>query len=177
MTQSTNDLLLENFAGGIGTGSTNQTVASILTGGASGALQGVGQLLFPETKPVDNPVARDTAKLLREQFADWQNTFMPIELEALKGISFNNDTLLPSALDKARKTVSDAYGSMGGILERQNRGLGIVPTPQQEATNKRLLNLNEAATMASVQNKTRANVRQMDEQILMGTTPNPNIVR
>lgn len=122
-------------------------------------------------------VARDTAKLLREQFADWQNTFMPIELEALKGISFNNEALLPNALDNARKTVSDAYGSMGGILERQNRGLGIVPTPQQETTNKRLLNLNEAATTASVQNKTRANVRQMDEQILMGTTPNPNIVR
>jgi hypothetical protein len=164
-----NTILDENFGG-----DTGAAMANILMGNP---LPQIGRLFQgpPDAQP--NMVARDTAKLLREQFADWQNTFMPIELEALKGISFNNDTLLPNALDKARKTVSDSYGSMGGILERQNRGLGIVPTSQQEATNKRLLNLNEAATTASVQNKTRANVRQMDEQILMGTTPNPNIVR
>ncbi|PKN36607.1 MAG: hypothetical protein CVU62_13900 [Deltaproteobacteria bacterium HGW-Deltaproteobacteria-2] len=177
MAQSTNDLLLENFAGGIGTGSTNQTIASTLTGGASGAIQGIGQMLFPEAKPIVNEVALKTGKLLQAQFEDWQNTYMPIELEALNQLSFNNSSVLPTALDEARKTVSDSYGVMGGVLERQNRGLGIVPTRQQEATNKRLININEAAATASAKNRTRAGVRAMDEQILLGTTPNPNIVR
>lgn len=118
--------------------------------------------------------AWNVGELLKSQYEDWKNTFQPIELNALQQISSNNPAVLPNALDEAKETVSNAYGAMGGVLERQNRSLGIVPTAQQEATSKRLLNLNQAATTASAENNTRANVRQMDEMLLMGTTPNPS---
>lgn len=164
-----NTTLDESFGG-----DTGAALANILMGNP---LPQIGRLFQGPPDPPVNEVALKTGKLLQEQFADWQNTYMPIELEALNQISFNNAAVLPTALDEARKTVSDSYGVMGGVLERQNRGLGIVPTRQQEATNKRLININEAAATANAENRTRAGVRAMDEQILLGTTPNPNIVR
>lgn len=122
-------------------------------------------------------VAFMTGKLLRQQYDDWKKTFMPIELQALQQISFNNPSILPTALDEAEDTVKKSYGAMGGVAERQNKALGLQPTQQQEATTKRLMNLSEATTTASAKNATRSNVRQMDEAILMGSTPNPNIAK
>jgi hypothetical protein len=127
----------------------------------------------------NEPVAKTdkTANLLMSQYADWQSTFEPIELQALQQVSYNNPSVLASALDDSKKTVQDAYGSMGGVLERQNRSLGLTPTTQQTATSKRLMDLNQAASTAGAENQARANVRQMNDLILMGTTPNPNIAK
>lgn len=122
-------------------------------------------------------VAFRTGELLRKQFEDWQKTFMPIELQALKQISMNNPEVLPAAIEDTEKTVQGSFGAMRGVLERQNNALGIQPTEGQTTASKRLLNLGEASTMASAKNATRANVRQMDEAILMGATPNPNIAK
>jgi hypothetical protein len=120
---------------------------------------------------------QDTAKLLRDQFADWQTTFQPIELGLLNQTSFNNPSILPDALDEAKQTVSDSYGAMGGVLERQNRSLGIQPTAQQQRSTDRIMNVKQGAATAGAENTARSNVRQMDEDILMGATPNPNIAK
>jgi len=111
--------------------------------------------------------------LLRDQYEDWKKTFMPVELQALQQLSFNNPNVLPDALKEAEETVSGAFNAMQGIAERQNKALGLQPTQQQEATTKRLIDLREAAALAGAKNDARASVRQMDEAILMGTTPNP----
>lgn len=111
--------------------------------------------------------------LLREQYEDWKKTFMPVELQALQQLSFNNPNVLPDALKEAEETVSGAFNAMQGVAERQNKALGLQPTQQQEATTKRLIDLREAAALAGAKNDARASVRQMDEAILMGTTPNP----
>jgi len=111
--------------------------------------------------------------LLRDQYEDWKKTFMPVELQALQQLSFNNPNVLPDALKEAEETVSGAFNAMQGVAERQNKALGLQPTQQQEATTKRLIDLREAAALAVAKNDARASVRQMDEAILMGTTPNP----
>jgi len=111
--------------------------------------------------------------LLREQYEDWKKTFMPVELQALQQLSFNNPNVLPDALKEAEETVSGAFNAMQGVAERQNKAIGLQPTQQQEATTKRLIDLREAAALAGAKNDARASVRQMDEAILMGTTPNP----
>lgn len=120
-------------------------------------------------------VAFQTGELLRKQFEDWEKTFKPIELQALQSMSMNNPAVLPKALQDTRETVSQSYGAMEGVLKRQNEGLGLNPEPT--ATSRRLMNLSEGAAMAGGQNTTRANVRQMDEMLLMGATPNPNIAK
>lgn len=122
-------------------------------------------------------VAAQTGYLLRSQYEDWKKTFMPIELQQLQQVSFNNPTVLPNALKESEATVRKSFGSMEGVLERQNRGLGLMPTQREGDAAKRMMDLNEASTLASAKNATRSNVRQMDEAILMGATPNPNIAK
>ena len=129
------------------------------------------------TKEPFNEVAYKTGQLLQKQFEDWEKTFKPIELQALNQVSLNNANVLPEALTEARKGVSGAYDAMPGVLERQNRGLGIEETEQQKAATKRMINVNKAAATAGAENTARAGVRQMDESILMGATPNPNIAQ
>ena len=122
-------------------------------------------------------VADQTGQLLQQQFEDWQKTFQPIELAALDQISFNNTSVLPTALDEAKKGTSASYGAMAGVLERQNKGLGIAPTPQQSATNNRILNLSQGAATAGAENSVRSNTRQLDDMLLTGAAVNPNIAK
>lgn len=129
----------------------------------------------PDSPP--NATAEKTAELLKAQFADWESTFKPIELQALQQVSLNNSAVLPNALNEAKENVSDAYGALPGIMERQNRGLGINPTEQQKSITKRVMNVNQGAATAGAENTARAGVRQLDEELLMGTTPNPNIAK
>lgn len=151
---------------------------AILLGAA--VLASTGASIYMQNQAANTPVKDSTfktAELLREQFDDWQNTFKPIEVETMQQISFNNASVLPTALNEAEETVAKSYKTMGGVLERQNKSLGIQPTEQQKKTSSRLLNLGKSLATADAKNKTRANIRAMDEQILTGITPNPNIAK
>jgi hypothetical protein len=117
------------------------------------------------------------AQLLAVQFGDWQKTFMPIELAAMNQMSTNNPNILPEAVNKAKATASGQSAAVGGILDRQNAAMGTAPTPQQKAVMSREINLNQAANVAGAENVARSNVRQQDQQLLLGAAPNPNIVR
>lgn len=116
------------------------------------------------------------AVLLSSQFNEWQRQYMPIELKAMQGISFNNPEVLPRALSEATDIATRQSDAMEGIAERQNAALGVAPTPQQEQVSERILDLSRAANVASARNQARANVRTIDESILLGTAPNPNII-
>jgi hypothetical protein len=151
----------------------NMTAVDILTAGVGGGAYDLLKSIFPDAQP--NEVDEQTSALLQEQYQDWESSFKPIELQALSQISTNNAAVLPDALQEARDTVTDSYRSMEGIADRQNRGLGITQTPQQSKTSKRLLDLNKSLSAAGAENTTRSNVRQMDEQLLMGAAPNPNV--
>jgi hypothetical protein len=117
------------------------------------------------------------SQLIRSQFADWQKLFQPIELRAMQDISFNNPNVLNEAVSKASTMASGQSGAMRGILERQNAAMGVTPTPQQRKVMDRTINLNQAANISGAENTARSTVRTLDEQILLGAVPNPNIVR
>jgi hypothetical protein len=156
------------------------TWAAVAVGGV--ALAGTaGSLIYANNSrpdaPQGNPTSAKTAELLQEQFADWEKTFKPIELQALNQVSLNNSAVLPGALDEAKAGVDSAYSSIPGMLERQNRSLGIEPTAQQNKSTQRMMNVNQGLATAGAENSARSNVRQLDEQILMGSTPNPNIAK
>jgi hypothetical protein len=116
------------------------------------------------------------AQLLGEQFADWQSTFEPIELNAIEQLSFNNPSILPGAIKAADTATSGAYKTLGGTLERTNAAMGETQTPQQAQATKRMLNLDQAAATAGAENQARSNVRADDQQILLGGLPNQNLV-
>ena len=112
---------------------------------------------------------------MRSQFEDWKSTFQPIELQALQGVSLNNPEVLPDALANAQSAVEQSYSTLSGTLTRENESLGILPNAQQTKTTKRLFDLAKNASMAGAKNQTRANVRQLDEQAILGAAPNANI--
>ncbi len=105
------------------------------------------------------------AQLLRKQFEEWQSTFKPIELQAMNQLSTKNPSVLPTAIGKARAAAERTSGAMEGILQRQNRAMGIATSPEEEKTTGRILNLNTAASIAGAENQARANVAIQDESI------------
>lgn len=147
------------------------TWAAIVAGGVAVAGTTASMIVANQNRAdaPDNSLSYKSAQLLRADYDDWKKNFAPIEQNLLKQISYNNPSVLPNALDKTEDTVEKSYQSMGGVLERQAAGLGIDQTQQQEATGRRLLDLNKNKTLASAENNTRANIRKMDESILLGT--------
>lgn len=147
------------------------TWAAIVAGGVAVAGTTAGMIVANQNRAdaPDNSLSYKSAQLLRADYDDWKKNFAPIEQNLLKQISYNNPSVLPNALDKTEDTVEKSYQSMGGVLERQAAGLGIDQTQQQEATGRRLLDLNKNKILASAENNTRANIRKMDESILLGT--------
>lgn len=117
------------------------------------------------------------AQLLRAQFADWEKSFQPIELNAMKQLSFNNPGVVDEAVNKASSSVVGQFNTMRGALGRGNAALGVAPTTQQKTVSDRILNLNQATSVANAENTVRANIRAQDEQLLLGATPNRNIVK
>jgi hypothetical protein len=156
-----------------GTGAAGGAIAGAEVGGPWGALAGgiIGGglgLLEGSGGSSDAPdPSIAAANLLQQQFKDWQTTFEPVELQALNQVSLNNSAVLPNALQEADANVSGAYGQMPGILSRQNRALGINPTPQQTKSTNRMINVNQSLATAGAENTARAGVRQMDQQLLM----------
>ena len=117
------------------------------------------------------------AQLLRSEFADWQSFFRPIELKAMENLSFNNPEVLPKAVGEAETAATNQYRTLSGTLQRQNQSKGIAPNQQETATSRRLMDLSQAAATAGAANTARQSVRTQDEQILLGTSPNPNLVK
>ena len=114
-------------------------------------------------------------QLAQAQFEDWSQTFKPIELEALHQVSYNNPQVLEKAVGEAKDIAEENFAQVPGMVGRQNRAMGVQPTDQQSKTSKRLMNLNEALTVAGAENSARAAVRTQDEQLLLGIGKNLNV--
>ena len=116
------------------------------------------------------------AQLIRAQFDDWEKTFKPIELGLMNQLSFVNPQILTDDINTANRQATGISGAMSGILERQNESQGVKATGQQAQTTGRILDLNKALNVTGAENTARTNQRTLDEQILMGSAPNPNII-
>ena len=116
------------------------------------------------------------ANLISAQFQEWQQSFMPIELNALQQVSLNNPQVLTNAVATANQQARGNVAAMSGIAARQNRALGITPNAQQSAASNRILNLTGALDVAGAQNQARGVQRYLDESILLGSAPSPQIV-
>lgn len=117
------------------------------------------------------------SQLLRSQFNEYEKSFKPIELATMNQLSFNNPKILPEAVSKATSAATGQAGTMRGVLDRSNAAMGIAPTDQQARVSDRILNLDRSTAVAGAANKARGNVRTQDEMILLGGTPNMNVVK
>jgi hypothetical protein len=116
------------------------------------------------------------ARLIAEQFSEWERLFKPIELQALSQVSSNNPQVLTDAVNKAQRNAEGTSNAMYGITERENAAMGVTPNAQQKVATGRILDINKSLNVAAAENTARTQQRALDEQILMGAAPNPNIV-
>jgi len=108
--------------------------------------------------------------LLKQQYSEWATTFKPIEQKLLKQISWNNPSVLNTAVSEAASRASAESSMAKGMMNRQNRALGIVPNAEQRETSSRVLNLQKALGTASAKNQARETQRELDEQVLLGVS-------
>ena len=111
------------------------------------------------------------SKLIQSQFAQWQQTFQPIELQTLQQSSLNNPNILPQAVDQAKTMANATADTMAGVNQRSISRLGIAPTEQQAGVSNRLLNLSRASAVAGSENMARGNVAATDDMIALGGIP------
>ena len=117
------------------------------------------------------------SNVLAAQWAEWQKTFQPIELAALQQNSLNNPQVLTDAVNLASTTAEGNAAAMPGMIQRRQAGLGIKPTAQQDAVSNRILNVEGAKHEAGAMNQARSNVATLDEELLLGTVQNMNLVK
>jgi hypothetical protein len=117
------------------------------------------------------------AQVLAAQFADWEKTYKPVELNLLGQSSLQNPEVLTNAVGQAGTQANQAYDAMEGVQQRQMSSRGIAPTAQQQETSQRLTGLSRASSVAGAQNRARQQVATQDELIAWGSAPNPNLVR
>ena len=117
------------------------------------------------------------SNVLAAQWAEWQKTFQPIELAALQQNSLNNPQVLTDAVNLASTTAEGNAAAMPGMMQRRQAALGIAPTAQQTEVSNRILNVEGAKQEAGAMNQARSNVANLDEELLLGTAQNMNVVK
>lgn len=109
--------------------------------------------------------ASDTfANLTRQQYADWQQRYLPQE-EKLMSLATDN-SLLNSQLDRTAGTAANAVSSAQDSLNDQMSRMGVSTTTN---TNDNSNSLNSSLAVAAAKNGTRSAAEERELSILAGS--------
>lgn len=115
-------------------------------------------------------VASDTfAALTREQWADYQNTYVPLENQLIQQAM--DPEAANRAMASASQNVNDAFAAQQGATDRRLRGLGLQLTPEQQAASTRATALSKSLTDVGAQNTARDLTIQRQQSILGNPAP------
>jgi hypothetical protein len=114
--------------------------------------------------------ASDTfAALTREQWADYQNTFVPLENQLIQMAT--DPEAANQAMADASQNVNDSFAAQEGATDRRLRGLGLQLTPEQQAASTRATALSKSLTDVQAQNTARDLTVQRQQSILGNPAP------
>lgn len=114
--------------------------------------------------------AQDTfAALTREQWADYVNTFVPLENQLIQQAT--DPEAASRAMASASENVNDAFAAQQGATDRRLRGLGLQLTPEQQAASTRATALSKSLTDVGAQNTARDLTVQRQQSILGNPAP------
>jgi hypothetical protein len=122
-----------------------------------------------------NPQAL-AAQVIKAEYNEWEKTYKPVEQKMINEISFNNPAILGQQVGQAQQAATSASETMSGVTSRQNLERGLSLQPYQAAATSRMQNINRAVNVAGAENLARENIKSQDEQILFGSTANPNVL-
>lgn len=111
--------------------------------------------------------ASDTyARIIRDQWADYKNTFAPYE-EQLIALSTGNADNAQSE-QRAAGAVENSFNSSLGTLARDRSRLGVSIGSDQAADEKRLGATLKTASLVGATNKARLHAQDRDKAVLTG---------
>lgn len=114
--------------------------------------------------------ASDTfAALTREQWADYQNTYVPLENQLIQQAM--DPEAANQAMASASQNVNDSFTAQQGATDRRLRGLGLQLTPEQQAASTRATALSKSLTDVGAQNTARDLTIQRQQSILGNPAP------
>jgi hypothetical protein len=118
--------------------------------------------------------AADTyARLTRERWADYVNTFVPIENQLIQ-YATSPDTV-SNAMSTASQNVQGAFNAQQGAVSRRLQGLGLELNPDEQAAQARASSLARGLADVQAQNLAADTTRQRQQQIL--GNPAPDVVK
>lgn len=118
--------------------------------------------------------AADTyARLTRNRWAEYVNTFVPIENQLID-YATNPDTV-KNAMSTASQNVQGAFNAQQGAVGRRLQGLGLELNPDEQAAQARSSSLARGLADVQAQNLAGDVTRQRQQQIL--GNPAPDVVK
>lgn len=114
------------------------------------------------------------AALTRQQWANYVETFMPVENQLIK---YATDASLPGQdMAKASANVQAAFGQQEGATQRQLAGLGVTLSGDEQAAQKRAFGLSKSLADVQAQNVAGDLTRSRQQGLLGNPMPNATTV-
>lgn len=105
-------------------------------------------------------------QLSRAQWEDWKARFAPYITELADMATDPNAA--QEAADQARSSVGLAFDSAATINQQNREKYGIALSPEQQAAQDRIMNINRTAATASAGNEARISALDRQQAILAG---------
>lgn len=132
------------------------------------ATAGTG-LTKPFTAPITGSANDLYAQYTRDQWANYVNTFIPIENQLIK---YATDTSLPGQkMQEASQNINSAYAQQAGATARRLEGLGVTLSPDEQAAQQKQMGLSKSLADVQAQNVAGDVTRQRQQSILGNPAP------
>ena len=112
------------------------------------------------------------AKLTRQVWEDYKETYQPIALQMLDNLTYNNPAIVTDSISQATTNVNAAYDAQQDNRMTALSRYGVAPTAAQEAVNSRMSNLSRTTSVVDAANNIRMKLADRDRALLMGSLPN-----
>lgn len=113
------------------------------------------------------------AALTREQWANYVNTFVPIENTLIK---YATDTTMPAqGMAQASQNVTDAFEAQQGSTQRRLSGLGVALSGDEQQAQTRAYGLSKSLADVGAQNMARDRITARQQQIIGNPAPDAGV--
>lgn len=118
----------------------------------------------------DSTYASDLyASLTRDQWANYVDTFIPIENKLIKYAT--DPSVVKDAMASASTDVNKAFNSQQGATQRRLSGLGVTLSADEQAASKKAAGLDRSLADVQSQNTARDLTTQRQQSILGSPVP------
>lgn len=123
----------------------------------------------PFTAPTVGSANDMYAQYTREQWANYVNTFIPIENQLIK---YATDTALPGQkMQEASENVSSAFAQQAGATARRLGGMGVTLSEDEQAAQQKQMGLSKSLADVQAQNLAGDMTRQRQQSVLGNPAP------